>query len=174
VKITGQRLYKGKMRPLRVVRSRHATVAFFCSTPLPHLTIRGRLGVLRADICKLFVVWASVLLQTVGNCCKLFPSYIYVLGVIVDDWQKYARARNQIYHVSVLWRRMQNALPEKHRTRELLQLLDIIADVIKQAQEAFEAGQLMAVQIDRYEAVPLPGFEDYHEEMKKPRWDGET
>lgn len=92
----------------------------------------------------------------------------------MDAWRRYSRARDQIYHVGVVWRTVQDRFPAKHRTPELLQVLEIIETIIAQAQASFEAGELMAVQIDRYTAIPLPGFEDYDAELKKPHWNDEA
>lgn len=92
----------------------------------------------------------------------------------MNAWRKYARARDQIYHYSVGVRKMHEAIPVQYRTPELVQIMDIAESLCKMAQEAFDKGAMLGVQFDLYEPVPLPGFEDYHEEMKKPHWSSEA
>lgn len=86
----------------------------------------------------------------------------------MDAHRRYARARDQIYHYMVLQRQMHEKIPAKHRTTELIQLMEMCELVVEQAKEAFEAGQLLAMQLDRYEMVPLPGFEELVKDTKNP------
>lgn len=90
------------------------------------------------------------------------------------DWKSYARARDQLYNLVVRWRDLQAGIPAQRRTPELVQVLEIVESVVEEALKAFEAGDIMAVQIDHYTPVPLPSFEDYVEELKKPRWSDEA
>lgn len=86
----------------------------------------------------------------------------------MDDWRKYARARDQLYHLMVQFRQLQQSISEKNRTAELTQVLETMARVLDEAKLAFEHGEVMAVQIDRYTPLSLPGFEEQFPEMKNP------
>ena len=86
----------------------------------------------------------------------------------MDQWRKYASARNQVYHVGVVWRSLQERFPAKHRTPQLLQVLEIIETVIDTAQKCFDAGQVMGVQIDVYEPIFLPGLEELMKDKENP------
>lgn len=81
---------------------------------------------------------------------------------------KYARARDQLYHYIVKVRQMHADIPAAHRTTELIQVLEMVELIAEQAKEAFEAGQLLALQLDRYELVELPGFSDFFGETENP------
>jgi len=43
-----------------------------------------------------------------------------------------------------------------------------VVRLVHEALAAFENGEVMAVQIDRYAQTELPGFEDQFPEMKNP------
>lgn len=86
----------------------------------------------------------------------------------MKDYKKYARARDQIYHYIVKQRQMHAEIPASHRTAELVQLLEMVELIAEQVKEAFEADQVLAMQLDRYELVPLPGFEDIMSDTENP------
>lgn len=89
----------------------------------------------------------------------------------MDAWQKYARARDQIYHYGVRLRSMHDDIPVPRRTDKLIQLMEMAEALVDCSKQAFEQGGIMVVQYDIYVPEPLPGFEDLDEELKKPRWD---
>lgn len=91
----------------------------------------------------------------------------------MDAHKKYARARDQLYHLKVAFRELEERLGKGHVTAELRGTVDILRSVIDQACEAFEAGDVMAVQIERYTPMALPGFEEAFEEMKRAAKYGE-
>jgi hypothetical protein len=85
----------------------------------------------------------------------------------VSEWRKkYSVARDQLYHVIVLWRQMQERISEKRRTPQLVQVLGIIDHVTLEAAEAFSNGQVLEVVVNRYEPLVLPGFEELLEEIE--------
>lgn len=86
----------------------------------------------------------------------------------MKDFVKYGRARDQLYHLKVKWTQLVHDIPAKHRTPELEQLLEMVELVIEQACQALEANQVLALQLDRYAVVPLPGFDEQFPEMKNP------
>lgn len=86
----------------------------------------------------------------------------------MDDHKKYARARDQIYHYIVRQRQMHESIPAQHRTAELIQIMEMCELIVDQAKEAFENSQVLALQLDRYDILPLPGFEDILEETENP------
>jgi hypothetical protein len=86
----------------------------------------------------------------------------------MDDHKKYARARDQLYHYIVLQRKMHEAISPKHRTPELVQVMEMCELVVEQAKEAFENGNVLCLQLDHYSLVPLPGFEDILGETRNP------
>lgn len=87
----------------------------------------------------------------------------------MDEWRKYARARHQIYSYIVGVRKHHESISPHHRTPELLQLMEMVENLADACASAFEKGQIVGLQLDLYEAIPLPGFEEMHEEMKRPR-----
>jgi hypothetical protein len=93
----------------------------------------------------------------------------YTLEVMMDDWRKYSRARNQLYSYKVGVRKHHDSISAKHRTPELVQLMEMVDGLCDTIALAFENGQIVAMQLDIYEAIPLPGFEDYDWELKNPR-----
>lgn len=76
------------------------------------------------------------------------------------SWRELARARNQLYDLNVWWIRLKQEHGDKHPTPQLTQLFSIIDSVISEAQEAFMAGHVLDVHINRYEPLRLPGFEE--------------
>lgn len=86
----------------------------------------------------------------------------------MDDWQKYARARDQLHHLVVELHRLDDKISKKHRTPELQTCLEAMVRLVNEALAAFENGEVMAVQIDRYHQSELPGFEETSNEMKNP------
>jgi hypothetical protein len=47
--------------------------------------------------------------------------------------------------------------------------MEMVENLADACASAFEKGQIVGLQLDLYEAIPLPGFEEMHEEMKRPR-----
>lgn len=74
---------------------------------------------------------------------------------------KYARARDQLYHLKVAFRALDASIPKKRRTPELRQVLDIVATVLDEACNSFERGNILEVLINQYVPTPLPGFEEF-------------
>ena len=87
----------------------------------------------------------------------------------MDDFKKYSRARDQLYNLVVKFRQLDESISTKHRTPELQQCLDMVRLVIAEAASAWEDGDCLEVQINRYAPIALPGFEDMVEEMKRER-----
>lgn len=85
-----------------------------------------------------------------------------------NEWRKYANARDQLYNLSVKWSVLVDGIPAAHRTDELVQVLEMVDLIIGESLRAFGEGQVLAMQLDRYEVIPLPGFEDYDAELKSP------
>jgi len=86
----------------------------------------------------------------------------------VDDWKKYARARNELYHLVVELRMLDAKLPIRNRTKELQIVLDAMVRLVNEALAAFENGEVLALQIDRYHQSELPGLELGEEQVKNP------
>jgi len=86
----------------------------------------------------------------------------------MNDYRKYAMARNQLYHLVVQLRQVDASISKNHRTKEFQNCLDTVVRLVHEALAAFENGEVMAVQIDRYAQTELPGFEDQFPEMKNP------
>ena len=78
----------------------------------------------------------------------------------MKDYVKYGRARDQLYHLKVKYRELQDSIPAKRRTPELVQLLEMLESLIEVVTHALENNQVVAMQLDVYDVVPLPGFED--------------
>ena len=78
----------------------------------------------------------------------------------MKDYIKYGRARDQLYHLGVMFQQLISDIPAKRRTSELVQVLEIVESILDSSKVALENGQVMAVQIDLYEVQPLPGFEE--------------
>lgn len=79
----------------------------------------------------------------------------------MKDHVKYARARDQLYHLRVAFRRLDNEIPKPRRTPELRQVLDTVHTVLDQACDAFERGHILEVLVNQYIPTPLPGFEEF-------------
>ena len=87
---------------------------------------------------------------------------------------KYARARDQLYHLKVAFRQLEEGITAQHRTKELSQTLDILRTVIEQSCNAFEGGHILEVLINEYIPTALPGFEELMElENERRKWDTE-
>ena len=78
----------------------------------------------------------------------------------MKDYVKYGRARNQLYDLKVKYRQLQESIPPKRRTPELVQLLEMLEAVIETVCGALEHGQIVAMQLELYDLVALPGFEE--------------
>lgn len=87
----------------------------------------------------------------------------------MKDHVKYGRARDQLYHLKVAWRQLVEGIPVPRRTSELVQALEMVEGVIETVCQAHENGQIVALQLDIYDVVELPGFaEQFKDEMKNP------
>jgi hypothetical protein len=86
----------------------------------------------------------------------------------MQDYVKYATARNQLYDLVVKIRALDASIPAKHRTSELVQVLEMVDLVVRESLAAFEGSQVLAMQLDRYEIHPLPGFEDIMADTENP------
>jgi len=78
----------------------------------------------------------------------------------MKDYVKYGRARDQIYHLKVQWRELLDNIPAKRRTPELVQLLEMVEGVIETVASALEHSQIVAMQLDVYDILALPGLEE--------------
>jgi len=86
----------------------------------------------------------------------------------MDVYKKYARARDQIYHYGVGVRQHHDSINPKQRTPQLVQLMEIVEALVKEAQECFAQDAILTVQFDRYVPVVLPGFEELMEDTENP------
>lgn len=86
----------------------------------------------------------------------------------MKDYVKYGRARDQLYHYKVSIRQLHEGISPHRRTRQLLQLLEMVESVVETVCEALERDQLVAMQLDIYDIVPLPGFDEQFPDMKNP------
>jgi len=82
------------------------------------------------------------------------------------DHKHFSTARNQLYHIKVAVCDIARSQMPKHATKEAEHLISVLCSVAEQACEAWMAGEIMAVSIDRYSSIPLPGFEDLDAELK--------
>jgi len=87
----------------------------------------------------------------------------------MKDHVKYSRARDQIYHYKVGVRMHHEGISPHRRTPELVQLMEMVESLVDSIALALERGQVVAMQLDTYELVQLPGFEDFFEGMKSPQ-----
>jgi len=86
----------------------------------------------------------------------------------MKDHIKYARARDQLYHYKVGVRQHHESISPRRRTSQLVQLMDMVEGLVDSICDAFEKEQLVAMQLDIYDILPLPGFEDLEGDMKNP------
>ena len=86
----------------------------------------------------------------------------------MKDYVKYGRARNQLYDYKVATIKLHANISAKHRTSELVQLLEMVEALIDVVCHALESDQVVAMQLDCYELVPLPGFEDLMSDSENP------
>jgi len=84
------------------------------------------------------------------------------------DHKHFSTARNQLYHISVHLHDIARTKMPKHPTPEAEHLISVLCNIAEQACEAWMAGEIMAVSVDRYASIPLPGFEAYDAELKDP------
>jgi len=87
----------------------------------------------------------------------------------VKQYAKYSRAREQIYHYKVGVRQHHEGISPKRRTPELVQLMEMVESLVDAVTHACENGQIVAMQLDIYDLVQLPGFGDHFDEMKSPQ-----
>lgn len=86
----------------------------------------------------------------------------------MKEWRKYASARNQLYHLVVQLRQVDASISKNHRTPELKATLEAMVRLVDEALAAFENGEVLSLQIDRYAQSQLPGFLDEDDGMKNP------
>lgn len=86
----------------------------------------------------------------------------------MEDFKKYARARDQLYHLVVKFRQLEQDIPLHGRTPELMRILEAVERLLDEAKLAFENGEVLAVQIDRYHQEMLPGLSGADEGLKNP------
>ena len=80
---------------------------------------------------------------------------------------KYATARNQLYHLTLLWHRAIKDAKVLHPTPQYRQAVDMATAVLENARDAFERGNILEVLINEYVPTPLPGFEEYVERARE-------
>ena len=80
---------------------------------------------------------------------------------------KYASARNQLYHLTLLWHRTLAEAKVLHPTPQYRQAVDMVTAVVENARDAFERGNILEVLINEYVPTPLPGFEEYLEKARE-------
>lgn len=80
---------------------------------------------------------------------------------------KYATARNQLYHLALLWHRTLEEAKVLHPTPQYRQAVDMATAVFENARDAFERGNVLEVLINEYVPTPLPGFEEYVTRMSQ-------
>lgn len=78
----------------------------------------------------------------------------------MKDFVKYARARDQLYNAKVRYRQFLETSPKHRRTPELEQLEEMLGLIVDTVLECFEAGNILAMQLDIYTPNPLPGFRE--------------
>jgi hypothetical protein len=81
---------------------------------------------------------------------------------------EYGRARDQLYHYKVGVRQHHESIPAARRTRELVQLLEMVEALVDTVCKAHEREQVVSMQLDCYVLVPLPGFEDLMSDKENP------
>lgn len=74
---------------------------------------------------------------------------------------KYASARNQLYHLNLLWHRTLADAKVLHPTPQYRQAVEMATAVLQNACDAFERGNILEVLINEYVPTPLPGFEEF-------------
>jgi len=87
-------------------------------------------------------------------------SLISVREVTMKDYVKYGRARGQLYSYKVGIRQLHQDIPAKRRTNELVQLMEMVENLVDVVCHALEREQIVAMQLDLYELLPLPGLEE--------------
>jgi len=114
--------------------------------------------------CQVFIV--------LGVCKVVWDikvlSFNLLWEVMMKDYVKYGRARDQLYHYKVAIRQTHEAIPTKRRTTELVQLLEMVEALVDTVCTALENNQIVGMQLDCYELVPLPGFEDLMSDNENP------
>lgn len=76
----------------------------------------------------------------------------------MNDFKKFAAARDQLYHLKVALATIEREQMPKHVAPEAARCVSILIHVIEQACEAFMAGDVLSVSVDRYTPLALPGF----------------
>ena len=78
----------------------------------------------------------------------------------MKDHVKYSTARNQLYHLKVAWRQLEEGIPQKRRTPELRQALDMLQFIIDSTCDAFERGNILEVLVNEYVPNVLPDLDE--------------
>lgn len=78
----------------------------------------------------------------------------------MDQWRKYARARDQLYHLKVAFRQLDEGIPQKRRTPELRQTIDMLQTIVNTACDAFTRGHILEVLVNEYVPTTLPNIDD--------------
>jgi len=119
--------------------------------------------------------YVSSLCQVLGalGFCKVGRDIVPVSfnlfwEVEMKDYVKYGRARDQLYHYKVAIRQVHEGIPAKRRTPELVQLLEMVESLVDTVCQALEHNQIIAMQLDAYELVALPGFEYLMADRENP------
>jgi len=84
-------------------------------------------------------------------------------------WQGMNRARDQVHHYKVKMREMHSEFPQNRQTEQFMQLLDMVENVVEAVCSASLNNQVVAMQLDIYDVLRLPGFDDEAGDMKIPR-----
>jgi len=84
----------------------------------------------------------------------------------MDDYKRYSYARDQLYSLVVKVRQLDESISTKRRTPQLQSALDMVRLLCAEAASAWEDGDALEVQINRYTQETIPGFDDLRGEMK--------
>lgn len=76
----------------------------------------------------------------------------------MNEFKKYSRARNQLYELKVKLATIERETPPRKLAPEAARCLSILIHVVEEACEAYMAGDVLAVSVDRYTPLALPGF----------------
>lgn len=92
----------------------------------------------------------------------------------MKDHVRYSRARDQLYHLKVAFRILDEDIPQKRRTPELRQALDMLQTIVDATCKCFERGHILEVLVNEYVPNVLPGFKDIIAQMQEhARYDGD-
>ena len=77
-----------------------------------------------------------------------------------NEWRKHARARDQLYHLLVAFRALDQGITKARRTPELRQCLDLVQHIIQSSCDAFARGHILEVLVNEYVPTTLPDIDD--------------